>query len=407
MKKIVFTLLLILTIIVGIAVKDVYAKYVFDKSVNAVSLEASTLYDISYNLNGGTISGNLSKYTINYSLTLPRPTKKGNDFIGWSGSNGTTPIKDVVISKGTTGNLSYIANWNLINYTISYNLNGGTLSNPVSSYNIENNTFTIGNPTRSGYEFTGWTGDNPTIAKGTIGNLSYTANWKALNYSISYNLNGGTLSNNPTTYNIETNSFNLGIPNRYGYDFAGWTGSNGGQANTTVTINKGTIGNLSYTANWNAKRYTVTYQNGNGSYYSSQQVNYNDVVPAIGYGVDQVHVFNGWTYNGNIINNLTMPNNNITLVASVREVNCYLITGQATDGDASRAYRFAELVSHKGLGGTVQWGGLGMEFVSYSSNYSHVKDAANYLMANAGKNSWPYLRWLAISCENGYTEQLR
>lgn len=414
MKKIVLTLLLILGMAIGITASDVYAKYVLDESINAVSLEASILYDINYNLNGGAISENVSKYTINYSLTLPTPTKKGNDFIGWTGSNGANPVKNVVISKGTTGNLSYIANWSLIKYAISYNLNGGTLSSPISNYNIETNSFILGTPNKPGYDFVGWTGSNGsqpnktvTVNKGTMGNLSYNANWKVIDYKIDYNLDGGTLNNRDSSYNVETNSFTLGTPNKPGYDFVGWTGSNVSQPNKTITVNKGTVGNLSYTANWNVKTYTVTYQNANGSYHSSSQVNYNDTVPSIEYSVDQVHIFNGWTYGGNIINNLKMPSNNITLVASVREVNCYLITGQATDNDESRAYRFAELVSHKGLGGTVRWGGLGMEFVSNTSNYSHVKDAGNYLMANAPKNSWPYLRWLAISCENGYTEQLR
>lgn len=48
-----------------------------------------------------------------------------------------------------------------------------------------------------------------------------------------------------------------------------------------------------------------------------------------------------------------------------------------------------------------------MEFASNSDTYSRIKDAANHLLANAPKNSWPYLRWLELRCENGYTEQLR
>lgn len=43
-------------------------------------------------------------------------------FLGWTGSNGTTAQKSVSIDKGTTGNKSYTANWTPINYTITYNL---------------------------------------------------------------------------------------------------------------------------------------------------------------------------------------------------------------------------------------------------------------------------------------------
>ncbi len=44
-------------------------------------------------------------------------------------------------------------------YTITYNLDGGTLgvANP-STYNVNTPTFTLNNPTKSGYRFVGWSG---------------------------------------------------------------------------------------------------------------------------------------------------------------------------------------------------------------------------------------------------------
>ena len=115
-----------------------------------------------------------------------------------------------------------------INYTITYNLNSGTVSggNPTS-YNIETNTFTLKNPTRSGYTFTGWTGSNGntkqtsvSIAKGSTGNKSYTANWQVNQASVTtaptaktgltYNgsakalVNAGVASNGTMYYRIGT-----------------------------------------------------------------------------------------------------------------------------------------------------------------------------------------------------------
>ena len=58
-------------------------------------------------------------------------------------------------------NHTVYAIWNPINYTISYNLNGGSANNK-SSYNIETDTFTLSNPTKTGYTFAGWTGSNGT-----------------------------------------------------------------------------------------------------------------------------------------------------------------------------------------------------------------------------------------------------
>lgn len=72
----------------------------------------STEYKIDYNLNGGNVSGNPTSYTANtLPITLKNPTRNGYAFTGWTGSNGSTPQKTVTISKGSTGNKSYAANW--------------------------------------------------------------------------------------------------------------------------------------------------------------------------------------------------------------------------------------------------------------------------------------------------------
>ena len=78
-----------------------------------------------------------------------------------------------------------------------------------------------------------------------------------VDYSISYNLNGGSVSENPTTYNVETNTFTLKNPTKPGYTFTGWTGSNGTTPQTTVSISKGSTGDKSYAANWKPKTYTI------------------------------------------------------------------------------------------------------------------------------------------------------
>lgn len=167
-----------------------------------------------------------------------------------------------------------------IDYTITYELNGGTASNPVS-YNVESNTFTLNNPTRAGYTFAGWTGTDitgtskiVTINQGSIGNRTYTATWTPVNYTINYDLNGGTVAvSNPTSYNIETPTFALNNPIRLGYVFAGWTGSNGTTPQKNVSIYKGSTGNKFYKANWTAADvgYTVNHyvMDINGNYPST------------------------------------------------------------------------------------------------------------------------------------------
>ncbi len=110
-------------------------------------------YSISYDLDGGTFeTAYFEKYTAQDVIDIPVPSKKGYEFVGWTGSNGDTPQKSVKIFS-TTGNKKYTANWELITYSITYNLSGGSISqsNPTS-YNV-NSKIILNSPTRSGYYF--------------------------------------------------------------------------------------------------------------------------------------------------------------------------------------------------------------------------------------------------------------
>ena len=76
-------------------------------------------YTIKYNLNGGTFAKN--EYIPQKYAAITTPIQYGEIsvlresyvFIGWTGSNGNTPQKNIEIPKGTTGDLQYNANWGL------------------------------------------------------------------------------------------------------------------------------------------------------------------------------------------------------------------------------------------------------------------------------------------------------
>lgn len=111
-----------------------YTIYVRDALGNAnsytftVGNTDSNVYSIAYNLNGGSMSGQKTSYTVADSFTLPQPTRVGYTFTGWTGSNGTTAQKTVTVNKGTRGNLSYTANWSANNYYVTFNGNEGSLN---------------------------------------------------------------------------------------------------------------------------------------------------------------------------------------------------------------------------------------------------------------------------------------
>ena len=132
-------------------------------------IELWNLYSISYNLDGGEFTEDYpTEYSIfGHNIKLVSPVKIGYEFTGWTGSNGNTPLIDISISGLPIGNKTFTANWSVINYTITYNLDGGTNNpNNPSTYTIKTETFALGSPTKSAYNFIGWTSEdynNPQI----------------------------------------------------------------------------------------------------------------------------------------------------------------------------------------------------------------------------------------------------
>ena len=95
-------------------------------------------------------------------------------------------------------------------------------------------------------------------------NLTVTAQWTVNQYTITYDLDGGTAEGNPDTYTVETDAFTLKNPTRPGYTFTGWSGTGlTGENNLTVAIPKGSTGDRSYTAHW---RYNGGGSGGSSSY---------------------------------------------------------------------------------------------------------------------------------------------
>ena len=72
-------------------------------------------YTITYNLDGGRLPDGVKNpdgFTATTpTFTLNNPIQDGMEFIGWTGSNGSTPQMTVTIPTGSTGNRTYTANW--------------------------------------------------------------------------------------------------------------------------------------------------------------------------------------------------------------------------------------------------------------------------------------------------------
>lgn len=222
-------------------------------------------YRITYNLNGGIVEGvNPGSYTILDQITLINPTKAGYNFAGWIGTDEVTPNNNLLISDDV-GDRIYEAVWVPKEYQIFYITDGGVANNPTT-YTIETPDIILEQPVKEGYEFVGWTNEKYptptkqiTIRKGSMEDRVYTAHWILKDYGIKYNLEGGSVVDNPTTYTIASDSVTLKNPTKSGYDFAGWTGTGLDVPTTSVTITKGEYGDREYTATWSPKVFDISY----------------------------------------------------------------------------------------------------------------------------------------------------
>ena len=228
-------------------------------------------YTIITLLEGGNAgSSQVYFYTVEQTVTLPTPTRTGYTFLGWTGEGITTPQPNVTIPKGSTGDKTYIENWELTEYNITMDLNGGSGQEKVV-YTMTDEDFELPTPTRNGYEFVGWTGEDITtpqtsvkIPKGSTGNKAYTANWKVIEYTITLDTNGGPVVS-PIKYTVE-DLFTLPYILRPGYEFAGWTLDGSGMLPfTPLIIYPGTTGDLHYKAEWRLAEYTITMDLDGGS----------------------------------------------------------------------------------------------------------------------------------------------
>lgn len=249
-----------------------------------LTLTADKLYTVTMDTAGGDPIRPIQYTVESEAFQLPTPVRTGYIFLGWTGEGITEPQKTIEIPQGSTGDRTYTANWQVIEYTIITLLEGGNAgSSQVYFYTVEQ-TVTLPTPTRTGYTFLGWTGEgittpqpNVTIPKGSTGDKTYIENWKLTEYNITMDLNGGS-GQEKVVYTMTDEDFELPTPTRNGYEFVGWTGEDITTPQTSVKIPKGSTGNKAYTANWKVIRYTITLVTNGGAVIASIRYTVEDSV---------------------------------------------------------------------------------------------------------------------------------
>lgn len=190
---------------------------------------------------------------------------------------------------------------NVVNYlyyrkkaNLTLNLSGGSLSSATSRTLKYNETVTINPPTRTGYTFQGWSrtaGDgtfNGTTFRMGLQNTSFTANWQARQYVLTYNVNGGKAVSGSSSQNVTYGQQygTLKSTSKPGNIFEGWYTSLSGGEKITATSTHKWANNITVYARWSNSApsqpaMNIRYLNGgseHGELKSNREVAYIDVV---------------------------------------------------------------------------------------------------------------------------------
>lgn len=230
-----------------------------------LTLTADKLYTVTMDTAGGDPIRPIQYTVESEAFQLPTPVRTGYIFLGWTGEGITEPQKTIEIPQGSTGDRTYTANWQVIEYTVTLDASGGDPLDPIT-YTVETPVI-LPTPTSTGYTFLGWTGEGETtpqptvvLPKGTTGDKIYFANWEVNIYAITLDTSGGNALD-AISYAVTSSPITLPTPVRTGYTFLGWTGEGIVNPQTEVIIPTGSTGNKAYTANWEATVYTIMLKN--------------------------------------------------------------------------------------------------------------------------------------------------
>ena len=267
-----------------------------------LTLTADKLYTVTLDTAGGDPIRPIQYTVESEAFQLPTPVRTGYIFLGWTGEGITEPQEIIEIPQGSTGDRTYTANWQVIEYTITLLDMDGVGTSEALVYTVEQ-PVTLPTPTREGYAFLGWTVNSDmapqltvVLPQGSIGNKTYTANWELTGYTITMNLNGGS-GETTLLYTVEDEEFALPTPTRNGYEFVGWTGEGIIMPQLNVTIPTGSTGNKAYTANWKVIEYTITLDTNGGPNVSPIKYTVEDSF-TLPYPLRPGYEFAGWTLDG-------------------------------------------------------------------------------------------------------------
>ena len=282
--------------------EDIYTK---NEALTLYPVWNTNKYTITFDTNGGS---EIAPITQDYGteITTPdNPTRKGYTFKGWDKEiPETMPAENITVK----------AQWEINQYTITFDTNGGSEIAPITQdYGTE--ITTPDNPTRKGYTFKGWDKEIPETMPAE--NMTVKAQWEINQYTITFDTNGGS-EIAPITQDYGTEITAPDNPTRKGYTFKGWDK----EIPETMPAE-----NITVKAQWEINQYTITFDTNGGSEIAPITQDYGTEITAPDNPTRKGYTFKGW--DKEIPE--TMPAENITVKAQW-EINQYTITFDTNGG---------------------------------------------------------------------------
>jgi uncharacterized repeat protein (TIGR02543 family) len=165
-------------------------------------------YTITFDTAGGNAIDPITQDYGTAVVAPANPTREGYTFTGWSEPVPTTM---------PAGDLTITANWTVNTYTITFDTAGGNTIAPITQ-EYGTDVTAPADPVRDGYIFLGWDISIPETMPAE--NLTITANWAASEYTLTYVVDGVTVSSETVAYKTDVTVAQE--PTRDGYTFSGW-----------------------------------------------------------------------------------------------------------------------------------------------------------------------------------------
>ncbi len=236
----------------------------------------------------------------NDALTLKGKlfTRTGHTQVGWATVDGGEKVYglDAVYTQNEA--LTLYPVWNTNKYTITFDTNGGSEIAPITQ-DYGTAITAPADPTREGYTFIGW--DKAIPATMPAENVTVTAQWEINRYTVTFDTAGGS-EIAPITQDYGTAIAAPADPTREGYTFIGW--------DREIPANM-PAENVTLTAQWEIKRYTVTFDTNGGSEIAPITQDYGTAITAPADPTREGYTFIGWDK----AIPATMPAENVTVTA--------------------------------------------------------------------------------------------